>query len=140
QALLRWVIARQAFRLCGLDPKLARIQPLSEAKGSLAWHARNRTFVRIYRTMTLCARRLARRIVESVEFRNARPCLSGGHRAVEVFLFFSSDVFWGLAAPAGERIRAPPGMRHPKTIRPRLAGSPARSRAFVFLPKTMTDA
>jgi hypothetical protein len=62
EALLRWAIARQAFRLCGLDPKLARIQLASEAKDSFSWYARNRTFLDMYDSMTAIARRWARRI------------------------------------------------------------------------------
>ncbi|HEX5007116.1 MAG TPA: hypothetical protein VFV70_08390, partial [Hyphomonadaceae bacterium] len=40
----------------------------------------------------------------------APSCLPGRNGPVEVFLFFSSDVFPHPAAPASERIRAPPGL------------------------------
>ena len=48
EALLRWAIARQAFRLCGLDPRRCRSLRIGEAKNSFAWCARNRTFLDMY--------------------------------------------------------------------------------------------
>jgi hypothetical protein len=64
ESLLRWVIARQAFRLCGLDPRLCRSFPIAEARTSLAWQARLRAMLRMYDNMTVLARRRARRIRE----------------------------------------------------------------------------
>jgi hypothetical protein len=131
EALLRWVIARQAFRLCGLDPGRARIQPMSEARTSLAWYARNAAFIRMYESMTACARRLARRIAGSVE-ESSGPNLSNPDPAnFQTPDFRPPDHL--PAAPAGQRIRAPPWLiAAPQTLRPRLAGPPARPRAFLL--------
>ncbi len=67
ERLLRWAIARQAFRLCGLDPNLARNFEISEAQNSFAWVARGRAFIHMYETMTAIARRWAKRIRECTD-------------------------------------------------------------------------
>ena len=66
ESLLRWVIARQAFRLCGLDPARARLVLLAGAETPLAWHVRHRTFRRRLNAMTACARTQARRIRQAL--------------------------------------------------------------------------
>ena len=139
EALLRWAIARHAFRLCGLDPKQIRIQLRSEAKDSFAWQIRTRTFIHIYETMTACARRLARRIRAAQAARSAScgrpPSLAPSPLSIPRCVLPAFSLAVCAVTPAGQRIRAPPwpASTH-QTHRPRLAGSPARSRAFVRGP------
>jgi len=109
ERLLRWVIARQAFRLCGLDPNLARSCHVSEARSSEAWSVRGRSFARIYARMTVHARRWARRIREAMA---AKPAAVPRACCALASLVSSSPFFVvtpaAAAAPAGQRIRAPP--------------------------------
>lgn len=135
EALLRWAIARHAFRLCGLDPGCARIQLRSEAKDSFAWQARTRTFIHIYETMTACARRLARRIRAAQATVASRGCpqsLAPSLLSIPRCVLPAFSLAVCALTPAGQRIRAPPwpASTH-QTHRPRLAEPPARSRAFV---------
>lgn len=102
EALLRWVIARQAFRLCGLDPKLARSRPMSEARNSFAWCARNRAFIRMYETMTACARRLAGRIREAMAGKPSAPAHgqpAPAHIAPALVIPFQPSWTRGIPAP-----------------------------------------
>jgi hypothetical protein len=108
EILLRWVIARQAFRLCGLDPRQARTFRISEARSSSAWAIRGRDLARMYEAMTLYARRWARRIRAVMA---AKPSAPAGEQSIPLLsspFFFAAAVFSLAATPAGLRIRAPP--------------------------------
>ena len=107
EALLRWVITRQAFRLCGLDPKLARSLAIGEAQTSRAWTARGRTFLRMYSNMNALARRWARRIRRAMAARRSTVAASQRPLLLVVVMVF----FFFRRAASGQRIRAPPGLR-----------------------------
>jgi hypothetical protein len=127
EILLRWVIARQAFRLCGLDPRNARTFRIGEARSSTAWAIRGRDLARMYEAMTLYARRWARRIRAVMA---AKPAAPAGEQSVPLLsllsspFFFAAAVFSLAATPAGLRIRAPPWLpRKPENPSP----APCRS-------------
>jgi hypothetical protein len=76
ETLLRWVIARQAFRLCGLDPRRCRPHPVRGAANSRVWYARLHVMLHMYDSMTVLARRWAKRIrARDVDFRIRNPDL-----------------------------------------------------------------
>ena len=66
EALLRWAIARQARRLCGLSPRGVPIFVPTEPKTPQVWLARLSTFIAMVKTIDACARRLARRMKEAL--------------------------------------------------------------------------
>ena len=108
EALLRWVIARQAFRLCGLDPRRCRSLPIAEAQNSFAWAARGRAMLLMYDNMTAIARRWARRIKATMAVKPST--FPDALRALAPLLLSPFFVFAHApaAVPAGQRIRAPP--------------------------------
>jgi hypothetical protein len=124
ESLLRWVIARQAFRLCGLDPKRARTFAIGEAASSFSWYARNRSFLHMYDSMTAIARRWAKRIKTAMAAKPPRPSAA----VSEISSHAARVVALCIATPAGQRIRAPPW---PPCIPDNTSPAPCRSTGEV---------
>ena len=95
EILLRWVIARQAFRLCGLDPRNARTFRIAEARSSTAWAIRGRDLARMYEAMTVYARRWARRIRQAMAAKPAAPVRAQS----ALLLSLLSSPFFILSSP-----------------------------------------
>ena len=105
EALLRWAIMRQALRYCGRDPREARLFQLPLACNSFCWQARCAAFIRMAGDMTLYARRWARRMNTAPATSPVIPDGASDLLLSSTFFVFTPAV---AAAPAGQRIRAPP--------------------------------
>jgi hypothetical protein len=136
EALLRWAIMRQAFRVCGRDPRAVRIFRLPLAASSFTWQARCRTFLRLIQNMSRYARRWAERIHacgDDDEFRIPNPAVSTNPSNPSNFRNPNPSNpdpsnFRMLISVA---IRGPPRLTHTRRLPTASRPAPARPRTFV---------